>query len=125
MSFTKKVLSLFYSDLFIVSILFQVKPSFGCNDIHHIIIGTSSLLFAAIFPYIFTAVILILEHATILHASGIQIQSALAQAQSQYFQFAHAPLAKHSPMAFQQYSDAEFQQFIFHNRLLSKHIPLT
>ena len=85
-------------------------------------IGTFFLLFLFIISYILLAVILILEHATLLLFSGNSQEtqdSALLQAQLQYIQYG-LPSATQFPAYFQEYSDAEFIQFILKNRLLAK-----
>ena len=82
-------------------------------------IGIIVLLFFKLFSYIFTAVILILEHATILFSSGRGQESALHQAQSQYLLFGLSSSATQFPADFQSYSDKEFIQFILKNRLLA------
>ena len=64
--------------------------------------------------------ILILEHATLLLSSGSSRDIALLQAQSQYIQFGLPSAASQFPAGFQEYSDAEFIQFILKNRLLTK-----
>jgi hypothetical protein len=69
-------------------------------------------------------VILILEHATILFSSGSCQESALHQAQLQYIQFGLSSVVTQFHAAFQDYSDAEFIQFILNNRLLEKQVPL-
>ena len=106
-------------------ISFQVNLSLDCNYIHQIIIGINPLLFLVIISYIAPAVILILEHATVLYSSGTDCDSALEQAQSQYIQFAHAGAAKQFPSAFQDYSNAQLQHFILNNRLSSKQVALS
>ena len=67
--------------------------------------------------------ILILEQATLLLSSGISQNSALLQAQLEYIQFGLPSAANQFPAAFQEYSDAEFIQFILKNRFLSKTVP--
>jgi hypothetical protein len=62
-------------------------------------------------------VILILDHATILHSSGTDHYLALDQAQSQYLRFLRASTTNQFPAAFQDYSDTEFLQFVLDNRL--------
>jgi len=81
------------------------KFSLHYHDIHHIMI----------------AVILILEHATLLlfSAERSSQDSALLQAWLQYIQFEPSTATKF-PAVFQEYSDAEFIQFILKNRLLKK-----
>ena len=79
---------------------------------------------STLFSYILTAVTLILEHATILFSFGNRQESALHQAQLQYIQFQLSSAATQFPAAFQNYSDAEFIQFILNNRLLAKQVPL-
>ena len=76
------------------------------------------------FSYIFIAVTLILEHATILSSFGSRQELALHQAQSQYIQFGFSGAATQFPAAFQNYSDAEFIQFILNNCFLVKQVPL-
>ena len=73
--------------------------------------------FLFIFSYNFPAVTLILEHATLLLSSGSSQDSALLQAQLQYIQFGLPSATIQFPAAFQEYSDAEFIQFILTNRL--------
>ena len=60
---------------------------------------------------------LILEHATLLLSSGSSQDSALLQAQLQYVQFGLPSATTHFPAVFQEYSDAEFIQFILKTRL--------
>ena len=67
--------------------------------------------------------ILILEYATKLTSSGEEQESALHQAQLQYIQFGPSSAATQFPAAFQNYSDAEFIQFILNNCLCSKQVP--
>lgn len=69
--------------------------------------------------FIFTAVILILDHATLLLSSGNKDQ-ALPQAQIHYIQFGLPIAAAKFPAAFQEYSDAEFLQVILNNCCLAK-----
>jgi hypothetical protein len=83
-------------------------------------IGTFFLLFLFLFSYIFLAATLILEHVTPLLSSGRSWDSALLQAQLQYIQLALTSSAIQFPAGFQEYSDAEFIQFILKNRLLTK-----
>jgi hypothetical protein len=73
------------------------------------------------FSYVFLAVTFILEHATHLLSSGTSQDSALLQAQLQYIQ-SGLPSAAATQFSdvFQEYSDAEFIQFILKNRLLMK-----
>jgi len=85
-------------------ILFQNYFSLDPNDLHPIIIG----------------VILILEHATLLYSSHLEKYLALDQAKSQYLYLIHACIIKQFFAPSQNYSDAEFLQFILHNRLPSK-----
>ena len=82
-------------------------------------IGTLFILSLFIFSYIFIAVILILEHATLLLSSESSQDSALHQAQLQYIQFGF-PSTTQFPAVFQEYSNAEFIQFILKNRLHAK-----
>ena len=78
------------------------------------------------FPFyiliIFPAVTLILEHATCLLSSGDIQDSALLQAQLQYIEFGLPHAQTRFPAAFQEYSDAEFIQFILETRLLTKQV---
>ena len=96
---------------------FQHKFSLHYDDIHHIMIGIIFLLFFSWFSYIFTAVTLILEHATILFSSGRRQELALHQAQLKYLQFGQSSAKAQFPAAFQNYPDTEFTQFILNNRL--------
>ena len=96
---------------------FQYKFSLHYDDIHHIMIGIIFLLFFSWFSYIFAAVTLILEHATILFSSGRRQDLALHQAQLKYLQFGRSSAEAQFPAAFQNYPDTEFTQFILNNRL--------
>jgi len=91
----------------LLSFVEKAKFSLEYNDLHHVIL----------------AVILVLEHATLLHLSGTNYNSALEEAQSQYMQFSHAASASQFPAAFHCYSDAEFIHFIldhqFHSTVAS------
>ena len=83
-------------------------------------IGTFSYSsFSGLFSYIFTAVILILKHATILFSRGSKQDLALHQAQLQYIQSGLSSAATRFPGAFQNYSDAEFAQFILNSAPLA------
>ena len=75
---------------------------------------------SVIYILIFSAVTLILEHATLLLFSGCNQDSALLQAQLKYIQFGQTIAATQFPAVFQEYSDAEFIQFILKNRLPAK-----
>ena len=102
---------------------FQNKFSLHIHDIHHIMIGTLFYSSSGLFSYIFTAVTLILEYATILLSSGSTWKSALHQAQLQYIQFGLSSAATQFHAAFFNYSNAEFIQFILNNRLLAEQVP--
>lgn len=80
-------------------------------------IGIFFLIFIFLFSYIFLAATLILEHATVLLSSGSSQDLALHQAQLQYIQFGLPSAATQFPAGFQEYSDAEFIQFILKNCL--------
>lgn len=86
-------------------------------------IGSFFLLFLSAIFNIFIAVILILEHATILSSSGNQ-EAALQQAQLQYIQLGMSISAVQFPAAFENYTDTEFIQFILNNRLPVKQVLL-
>ena len=86
-------------------------------------IGSFFLLFLSAIFNIFIAVILILEHATILSSSGNQ-EAALQQAQLQYIQLGMSISAAQFPAAFENYTDTEFIQFILNNRLPVKQVLL-
>ena len=115
----EKVLSPFLTNIFKVFISVQAKFSLHRNNSHHIIIGTNLLFFLVISSYISTAVILILEYATLLHSSGTNRHLALEQAQLHYIQSAHTGAVRQFPAAFQDYCKADYVQFILDNRLSS------
>jgi hypothetical protein len=61
-----------------------------------------------------------LENVTFLLYYGGSWDSALPQALLQYIQFGLPSATTQFPAGFQEYSDAEFKQFILKNRLPAK-----
>ena len=82
-------------------------------------IGIFFFLFSFHNSYNFLAATLILDHATFLLSSGHSQDLALYQAQIKYIQSGLPSAITQFPAVFQDYSDAEFIQFILNNRLFA------